>query len=42
VLDGGLPARLLRLGQVPADDLPGHAEALRAELEASLTRLEAE
>jgi len=42
VLDSGLPARLLRLGQVPADDLPRHAEALRAEIEATLARLEAE
>jgi V/A-type H+-transporting ATPase subunit A len=42
VLESGLPARLLRLGQVPAEDLPRHAEALRAELEATLGRLEAE
>ena len=42
LLDSGLPARLLRLGQVPAEDLPRHAEGLRAELEAILGRLEAE
>jgi V/A-type H+/Na+-transporting ATPase subunit A len=42
VLDTGLPGRLLRLGQVGADDLPHQAEALRQELEARLAQLEAE
>jgi V/A-type H+-transporting ATPase subunit A len=42
ILDSGLPGRLLRLGQVADADMAGHAEALEAELEATLARLERE
>jgi len=42
VLDTGLPAALLRLGQASEQDLWGGRAARRAELEATLARLEAE
>jgi V/A-type H+-transporting ATPase subunit A len=42
VLDTGLPAALLRLGQEPASALWGGREARRAALEEALARLEAE
>jgi V/A-type H+-transporting ATPase subunit A len=42
VLETGAGARLSRLGQVPAEDIRRHAEALRGELFAALDRLVAE
>jgi V/A-type H+-transporting ATPase subunit A len=42
ILEAGPTARLLRLSACPAGDVRGAADALRAELEASLARLEAE
>jgi V/A-type H+-transporting ATPase subunit A len=42
VLDTGIGTKLLRLGQSPAESVHGVAAALRAELRASLERLEAE
>jgi V/A-type H+-transporting ATPase subunit A len=42
VLDGGLPARLLRLGSLPAAEVGPAATALGEALEAALSRLEAE
>jgi V/A-type H+-transporting ATPase subunit A len=42
VLDTGLGQRLLRLGQIPADEVPGAGAALRAGMDEALSRLEAE
>jgi V/A-type H+-transporting ATPase subunit A len=42
VLDAGLGARLLRLGQVPAAEVPAAAAALRAEADAALSHLQAD
>jgi len=42
VLDTGAGARLVRMGQIPAEGIREGAAALRAELEAALGRLEAE
>jgi len=42
VLETGLGARLLRLGQVPAGEIAGATAALRAEAEQAVARLEAE
>ncbi|ACG73893.1 H+transporting two-sector ATPase alpha/beta subunit central region [Anaeromyxobacter sp. K] len=42
ILDTGLGARLLRLAQLPAAEVPGAAAALRADLSEALARLEAE
>jgi V/A-type H+-transporting ATPase subunit A len=42
ILDTGLGARLLRLSQLPAAEVPGAAAALRADLSEALARLEAE
>jgi V/A-type H+-transporting ATPase subunit A len=42
VLETGLGARLLRLGQLPAAEIAPGCQALRADLEATLARLEAE
>ncbi|ABS26765.1 V-type ATP synthase subunit A [Anaeromyxobacter sp. Fw109-5] len=42
ILEAGLGARLLRLGSLPAEAIARGAEALRAELEGLLARLEAE
>jgi V/A-type H+-transporting ATPase subunit A len=42
VLESGLGARLLRLGQVPPPEMARAGEALRAEIGDSLARLEAE
>jgi V/A-type H+-transporting ATPase subunit A len=42
LLETGIGAKLLRLGQVPAAEIGGAGEALRAEMADSLARLEAE
>jgi V/A-type H+-transporting ATPase subunit A len=42
VLDVGLGARLLRLGQVPAAEVPAAAAALRAEAGAALSQLQSD
>ena len=42
VLDTGLGPKLLRLGQVPAAEVPGAGETLRTEMDEALSRLEAE
>jgi V/A-type H+-transporting ATPase subunit A len=42
VLDTGLGARLLRLGQAPANRIQASAAELRGEIKAALERLEAE
>jgi V/A-type H+-transporting ATPase subunit A len=42
VMDTGLGPTLLRLGQVRPDEMPGAGGALRDEIEAALSRLEAE
>jgi V/A-type H+-transporting ATPase subunit A len=42
VLDAGVGARLVRLGQIPAAEIRAAADGLRAEMRAALQRLEAD
>jgi len=42
ILDGGAGARLMRLAQLPAGEIPAAAEALRAGMSAAFEKLEAE